>query len=68
MSKRAQGKSVVHLHNSDLKQVNLLYPQKEEQQKIGSFFKQLDDIIILRQEKLDKLVTLKKSYLQKLFI
>ena len=25
MSKRAQGKSVVHLHNSDLKQVNLLY-------------------------------------------
>ena len=26
LSKRAQGKSVVHLHNSDLKAVQLLYP------------------------------------------
>ncbi|MGG1671818.1 restriction endonuclease subunit S [Paenibacillus sp. NRS-1783] len=30
MSKRAQGKSVVHLQNSDLKKVNLLYPKLEE--------------------------------------
>ncbi|WP_407855318.1 restriction endonuclease subunit S [Enterococcus hailinensis] len=33
MTKRAQGKSVVHLHNSDLKQVNLLYPNLVEQKK-----------------------------------
>ncbi|STQ48562.1 type I site-specific deoxyribonuclease specificity subunit [Enterococcus durans] len=67
MSKRAQGKSVVHLHNSDLKQVNILYPKLEEQQKIGSFFKQLDDTIVLHQRKLDLLKEQKKGYLQKMF-
>ena len=67
MSKRAQGKSVVHLHNSDLKQVNILYPKLEEQQKIGSFFKQLDDIIALHQRKLDLLKEQKKGFLQKMF-
>ena len=67
MSKRAQGKSVVHLHNSDLKQVNLLYPKLEEQQKIGTFFKQLDCAIALHQRKLDLLKEQKKGYLQKMF-
>ncbi|WP_119945665.1 restriction endonuclease subunit S [Brochothrix thermosphacta] len=68
MSKRAQGKSVVHLHNSDLKQVNILYPKLEEQQKIGSFFKQLDNTIALHQRKLDLLKKQKKGFLQKMFI
>ncbi|WP_430604808.1 restriction endonuclease subunit S [Enterococcus sp. DIV0125] len=68
MIKRAQGKSVVHLHNSDLKQLNLLYPNFEEQTKIGSFFKQLDDTITLNQQKLDRLKALKKAYLQNMFI
>ncbi|HGI1673944.1 TPA: restriction endonuclease subunit S, partial [Streptococcus pyogenes] len=67
MSRRAQGKSVVHLHNSDLKQVNILYPKLEEQQKIGSFFKQLDNTIALHQRKLDLLKEQKKGYLQKMF-
>ncbi|MBW1622689.1 restriction endonuclease subunit S [Lactiplantibacillus plantarum] len=39
----------------------------EEQQKIGSFFKQLDDTIALHQRKLEKLQELKKGYLQKMF-
>ena len=68
MSKRAQGKSVVHLHNSDLKQVNILYPKLEEQQKIGSFFKQLDNTIALHQRKLDLLKEQKKGFLQKMFV
>ncbi|MBZ3643002.1 restriction endonuclease subunit S [Enterococcus casseliflavus] len=68
MSKRAQGKSVVHLHNSDLKQVNLLYPKLEEQQKIGSFFEQLDNTIALHQRKLDLLKEQKKGFLQKMFV
>ncbi|MEE9724454.1 restriction endonuclease subunit S [Listeria seeligeri] len=67
LSKRAQGKSVVHLHNSDLKQVNLLYPKLEEQQKIGIFFKQLDDTIALHQRKLEALKLMKKGFLQQIF-
>lgn len=40
---------------------------KEEQAKIGSFFKQLDDIITLQQRKLELLKEQKKSFLQKMF-
>ena len=42
-------------------------PSLEEQQKIGAFFKQLDDTIALHQRKLEKLQELKKGYLQKMF-
>ena len=38
-----------------------------EQQKIGSFFKSLDNLITLHQRKLDNLKNIKKSMLQKLF-
>ena len=38
-----------------------------EQQKIGTFFKQLDDTIALHQRKLDLLKEQKKGFLQKMF-
>lgn len=40
----------------------------EEQQKIGTFFKQLDDTIALHQRELDLLKETKKGFLQKLFV
>ena len=43
------------------------YPDKKEQEKIGSFFKQLDDTIALHQRKLDLLKEQKKGFLQKMF-
>lgn len=43
-------------------------PSYEEQRKIGSFFKQLDDTITLHQRKLDLLKEQKKGFLQKMFI
>ena len=67
LSKKAQGKSVVHLHNSDLKEVNLVFPQKEEQTEIGHFFRQLDATITLHQEAIQRQQYLKKALLQKLF-
>ena len=42
-------------------------PSQEEQQKIGSFFKQLDDTIALHQRKCDQTKELKKTMLQKMF-
>ncbi|HCM90005.1 MULTISPECIES: restriction endonuclease subunit S [Vagococcus] len=68
LSKRAQGKSVVHLNNSDLKSVNLIFPKTEEQTKIGNFFKQLDETITLQEQQLEKMKEMKKGFLQKLFI
>ncbi|HFU3831135.1 TPA: restriction endonuclease subunit S [Streptococcus suis] len=67
LSKRAQGKSVVHLHNSDLKEVDLNFPTLPEQEAIGSFFSDLDQLITLHQRKLDSVKGLKKALLQKMF-
>ena len=67
MSKLAQGKSVVHLHNADLKTIVLQYPSILEQRKICEFFKSLDNLITLHQRKLDTLKKLKKGFLQKMF-
>ncbi|XOQ37243.1 MAG: Restriction endonuclease subunit S [Lactococcus sp.] len=51
-----------------IRDMNLRVPKKEEQQKIGSFFKQLDDTIALHQRKLDLLKEEKKGFLQKMFV
>ncbi len=42
-------------------------PSFEEQEKIGNFFKELDDAIALHQRKLDLLKETKKGFLQKMF-
>nr|WP_251855087.1 restriction endonuclease subunit S [Enterococcus italicus] len=52
---------------SDVKKWEIKVPIKEEQKKIGSFFKQLDETIALHQRKLDLLKEQKKGYLQKMF-
>ena len=67
MSKLAQGKSVVHLHNADLKTIDILYPSIPEQKKICEFFKSLDNLSTLHQRKCESLKLVKKSFLEKLF-
>lgn len=52
---------------NQLSEMNTMFPTYPEQQKIGSFFKQLDDTIALHQRKLDLLKEQKKGYLQKMF-
>jgi type I restriction enzyme S subunit len=52
LTKRAQGKSVVHIHNSDLQEVILTYPKLDEQRKIGALFATLDHLITLHQREL----------------
>lgn len=41
--------------------------EKKEQEKIGSYFRELDQLIQKHQDKHDKLVTLKQSMLQRMF-
>lgn len=67
LSKRAQGKSVVHLHNSDLKEVPILFPSKKEQITISSFFTAIDNLVTLHKCKLEKMKALKKAYLTDMF-
>ena len=68
LSKKAQGKSVVHIRNDDLKEVILKYPSYEEQTQIGNFFKQLDDTIALHQKELAKYQQIKTACLEKMFV
>ena len=60
------GRSNYNLY--DFNRLIVPLPNIEEQQKIGSFFKQLDNLITLHQRKLEKLQELKKGYLQKMFV
>ena len=68
LAKRAQGKSVVHIHNSDIQDVSILFPSRLEQDRIVSVFRKLDNLITLHQRKLDKLKNIKKSMLDNMFV
>ena len=62
-----QGGTQIYVNYPAVSNLNLELPKIEEQQKIGSFFKQLDDTIALHQRKLDLLKEQKKGFLQKMF-
>ena len=65
-----QGASVVrrNLEMDSFYQIPMLVPKSEEQEKIGSVFKQLDNLITLHQRKLEHLQQQKKALLQQMFI
>ena len=67
LSSLAQGKSVVHLHNTDIQSVSAKFPTKREQEKIHLLFGKIDTLITLHQRKYEKLVNIKKSMLDKMF-
>ena len=67
LAKRAQGKSVVHVHGNDIAEVEISYPSKSEQNRISTVVLGLDNLITLHQRKYDKLCTVKKSMLDKMF-
>ena len=61
------GSTFVEVSGKQMSKMSIMVPELSEQQKIGSFFKQLDDTIVLHQRKLDLLKEQKKGYLQKMF-
>lgn len=68
LAKYAQGKSVVHLYNSDIKKLNFYLPTNMvEQKKIGNFFSKLDQQIELEEKKLELLEQQKQGYTQRIF-
>ncbi|AXO91762.1 hypothetical protein MCCC1A01412_19725 [Bacillus anthracis] len=52
---------------SEVKKWDVMVPSKNEQIKIGKFFKQLDDTIALLQQELTTLKQTKQGFLQKMF-
>lgn len=63
-----QGTSIKGITKEELVNKKIMVPvELDEQQKIGSFFKQLDETITLHQRNLELLKDMKKSLLQKMF-
>lgn len=67
-NKFSTGSTFESINTKDIKDAIVLIPDGKEQTQIGSFFKQLDNRIILHQQKLKHLQNLKRAYLQKMFI
>jgi len=55
------------LNKQILSELNVRTPQFEEQQRIGQFFQNLDNLITLHQRKLEKMKALKSAYLSEMF-
>ncbi|EGO2658228.1 restriction endonuclease subunit S [Enterococcus faecalis] len=62
------GSTFVEVSGKQMAKMPMLTPRFNEQQAIGMFFKKIDDIITLHQNKLEQLKDLKTSYLQNMFI
>ena len=67
-ARKAPGGTIKTITKEALSDFDLLLPEYREQQRIGSFFANLDTLITLRQRKLDKLKDLKQAMLNKMFI
>ena len=63
-----EGSTIKHLYNDNILLSKIWVPSISEQEQIGGFFINLDNLITLHQQKLDKLKNLKKSYLNEMFI
>ena len=68
VSKHATGGTIKHLNQNILVDFPVSMPSVEEQQKIGEYFSNLDNLITLHQRKCDELQNLKKYMLQNMFI
>ena len=65
--KKAQGVSVVHLHNTDISELEINVPSYNEQRKIGDFFRSQDEAIANSQLQINKLKTIKQACLSQMF-
>lgn len=56
------------IHVDTFLEMDILMPPIEEQVKIGNYFLQLDNLISYVQQELDKLQSIKKALLEKMFV
>ena len=63
-----QGTSIKGITKVELLSKKVLIPSLSEQQAIGAYFSNLDNLITAHQEKISQLETLKKKLLQDMFI
>ena len=67
IAKIAQGISIIHLYNEQLRNLSVEIPNLEEQQKIAECLSSIDSFISSINEKVEQLKAHKKSLMPKLF-
>lgn len=65
--KIADTSTIPQINNKHVEPYEVTISSLDEQRRIGAYFKQLDILITLHQRKLDKLINVKKSMLEKMF-
>jgi type I restriction enzyme S subunit len=55
-------------NSGDIEDMEIMLPDLVEQRRIGTYFKELDNLITLHQRELEKLKNLKKACLEKMFV
>lgn len=65
--KQAQGNTQIYVNWSAITMLDYMIPSKKEQVEIGQFLHSIGNLITLHQRKLDKLINVKKSMLEKMF-
>jgi len=65
--KVGSGSTFSEVSGKQMSKMKIFIPNIKEQEKIGTFFEQLDKLITLQQRKIDLLKKQKQGYLQKMF-
>lgn len=68
LARKAQGKSVVHIHNEEIRNLIVPFPTRAEQNKIENYFADLDNLITLHQQKCKQLQIIRKYMLKNMFL
>ncbi|WP_436418131.1 restriction endonuclease subunit S [Petrimonas sulfuriphila] len=64
----AQGISRYNISKNKVMEISVPLPNLEEQKQIGSYFQNLDKLISLHQQEIQKLKNIKKACLEKMFV
>ena len=62
-----EGSTIKRLYNDNFLKTEFMLPCVEEQQQIGNYFRNLDNLITLHQRKCDKYKSIKAGLIRKLF-
>ncbi|ERF49566.1 restriction endonuclease subunit S [Staphylococcus arlettae] len=68
LRRKATGSAQLGISGINVLNTIVAVPSLAEQQKIGQFFKNLDDQIEMEEKKLDKLQKMKEAYLEEMFV
>ena len=64
----AQGISRYNISKKKMMEINVPIPTDAEQRKVGEIFKQLDNLINLYRQQIEKLKNIKTALLEKMFV